>query len=101
MKEWKEDIRYIYIMKNDLGLYKIGVSTLPNRRRSEIERASGVRTRVIFSSIVKHALRYERMLHNHFRKNRTHGEWFSNLNVEMVENKLNEIIMCETNTELL
>ena len=36
------DSQNVYVMKNSIGLYKIGISNNPERRKLEIERSSGL-----------------------------------------------------------
>lgn len=66
----------IYLMKNDFGLYKVGISKNPKKRASDISNNSGVPTEVVCSWDAYQAYRTEQYIHKHFSGKRTKGEWF-------------------------
>jgi len=74
---------YVYLMFSN-GLYKIGISSDPMRRRKEIERASGRPVQMIAYTWARDAWSRERTLHNHFSGFRREGEWFA-LDQEQVD----------------
>jgi len=68
----------IYIISNDLGLYKIGISKNVKKRCSQIEYNSGVPTKIEYSYLPKtcRAAELERTLHLKYQECRSKGEWF-------------------------
>ena len=73
----------VYLMKNEFGLYKIGVTCNIDRRKTRLECSSGVALEVVnywepslFSDEIATALCAEGMLHDHFASFRKKGEWF-------------------------
>jgi len=62
-------------MQNQL-LYKIGVSVDPERRRRQIEKASGLPTRLLAMVASNDPYALERSLHERFGDYREEGEWF-------------------------
>jgi hypothetical protein len=73
----------IYLMKNEFGLYKIGVTCNIDLRKTRLECSSGVAVEVVnywepslFSDETVTALCAEGMLHDHFAGFRKRGEWF-------------------------
>ncbi len=66
----------IYLMKNDMGLYKIGISKHPKQRAKEVSTASGVPTTVIDQWESYNAYVTEQRLHRIFKEKRKSGEWF-------------------------
>lgn len=79
----------LYLMKNELGLFKIGISKNPSKRRNEIKNASGVNVELIKAwETTKQAASVERKLHTIFANKRTHGEWFTELTIDDVESNI-------------
>ena len=67
----------LYVMKNSVGLYKIGVSNNPERRCNQIRLSSGFDVEVVrVFDTVKPAIKIENFLHKHFKNFRMNGEWF-------------------------
>ena len=67
----------IYILKNDFGLYKIGLTRDDVEvRTANIESSSGVPTKVLDCFTTKDLEKVENVLHSHHSKYRTVGEWF-------------------------
>ena len=70
---------YVYIMKNELGRYKIGISSNVENRLRSLKTASGYRIKVLRTFLLedrRSAQRLENLLHTKFKKNRKLGEWF-------------------------
>lgn len=66
-------------MKNSFGLTKIGISVDPERRANEIRLSSGVPVDIIKTLDCKDSYTLEQWLHEEFKDNREHGEWFNSL----------------------
>lgn len=66
----------IYLMKNDFGLHKIGISLNPKKRAMEVSNSSGVPTEVVSVWESYNAYATEQRLHKHFSAKRKSGEWF-------------------------
>ena len=82
-QEWIVNNQKLYIMHNAFGYMKIGISTDPERRRSKLQNASGVKVEVLFTSqTIGVAKEAEKWLHKHFKKARKMGEWFEGLKLE-------------------
>lgn len=67
----------VYLMKNSLGLYKIGIAKDPAKRASSLSCTSGIPVQLIaFWEVEEAALTVERHLHSVFKSKRQAGEWF-------------------------
>ena len=67
----------VYVIENELGLVKIGISSKPERRIKEIANASGLKiTKKYFSEPCYEFAQIEKKMHHYFSKNRKKGEWF-------------------------
>ena len=72
------DSQNVYVMKNSIGLYKIGISNNPERRLREIENSSGLDVDIVrLFSVRKKARSVEAFLHKKLKDYRKNGEWFS------------------------
>lgn len=80
----------LYIMKNSFGLTKIGVSVDPDRRANEIRLSSGVHVDLLKTFKCKDAYAVEQWLHEEFKCNREHGEWFNSLCTKKVIKRVYE-----------
>ncbi len=70
--------KYLYLMENEFGLVKIGISKNPRKRADSISNSSGVPTKVIaFWTVYDLAANVESRLHEKFKNSRRAGEWFS------------------------
>lgn len=79
----------LYLMKNELGLFKIGISVNPEKRRNEIKNSSGFNVELIKAwETTDSAATVERKLHSLFSSKRTHGEWFTDLTIEDIESNI-------------
>lgn len=77
-------------MVNENGLYKIGISKHPNKRRSQIENMSGIKTQLLHTfNTVSDARCCERVLHTLHGDYRECGEWFSKVDIDLVS------VVCE------
>lgn len=75
-KTYDENI-YNYVMKNENGLVKIGISCDVDCRQNTLEHASGYKIAdVFFIKPKKKASLVENELHKFFKKQRKLGEWF-------------------------
>ena len=80
------DTQKVYIFKNSVGLYKIGISVNPERRCKQMKLASGIDVEVVkVYEVEKPAIQIESLLHKHFSKLRKHGEWFEFENFNIVK----------------
>lgn len=74
----RPDRQYVYLMHcHQTGLYKIGISDDPERRRRQIQNMSGLPVRVIQFWMVWDARGTEAVLHRHLDAYRLEGEWFA------------------------
>lgn len=69
-------MQQIYLMRNALGLHKVGISSDPKRRARELANASGVPVTLIKAWRCEDARVAERKVHTHFKTKRKSGEWF-------------------------
>jgi hypothetical protein len=71
-------LSHLYIVKSTGGLIKIGRSSCPKRRITEIAKATGTAVvKQFISPICLNAHTIERYLHKHFAEHRQQGEWFT------------------------
>lgn len=68
---------YVYLIKADNGLIKIGIASDVNGRFINIDSMSPVPLSLLFSFYNEDALRVERKLHKRFAAKRVKGEWFN------------------------
>lgn len=68
---------YVYLIREDTGNYKIGVSKLPVKRLSELQTANS--NKLILEKAVKvnNGFIVESLLHKCYGGKRLNGEWFS------------------------
>lgn len=87
MDEKHETRGYVYILEDELGRIKIGLSKTDLKRRIRcIQTASGLKVIKYKSIFVEDCSALERSLHYKYKDNRTLGEWFINLDYESFEN---------------
>lgn len=84
----------VYLMRNSLGLYKIGVSKNVEERRKRIENNSGTFTEIVCEWDNENAYYTEQKLHSYFEKERQAGEWFKITDPVV---KINEILKAQPN----
>ena len=73
-QEAKQQENYIYLMRHQNGLVKIGKSVNPKARERTLQ-AEDPRLEMFY--VAKKPERYERRLHQMFKEHRVRGEWFS------------------------
>lgn len=72
-----ESRQYVYLIKSDSGLFKIGISTNPRARLSAIISSSGMNAELLaFYKTQLPARDIEKKLHKLFAIYRVRGEWF-------------------------
>lgn len=69
-------VQSLYLMKNSLGLYKVGISHNPESRRRQLQNAGGHNVQLIRIWNVCHAYYIEQKIHREFERVRMRGEWF-------------------------
>lgn len=68
------DKRYLYVLKNELGRYKIGVAVDVEKRVKALSISSGSKIEIIYKFNSRG--NFENKLHKHFKEKRYLGEWF-------------------------
>lgn len=82
----------VYVIENELGLVKIGISSKPERQIKEIANASGLNiTKKYFSKPCDNFAKIEKKLHEEFKAVRKKGEWF-NIPFDFAVNQLNDYV---------
>jgi hypothetical protein len=82
-------MKSVYILRNDWGLHKIGITNNIKQRIASISNNSGLSIEIIYlSSKVENAQTIETYLHRKYSDYRTTGEWFENLDVKIVIEEL-------------
>ncbi len=66
-----------FVRAKTVGLIKIGIATLPNRRLNALQVGSPDRLEIVGLIRAKNHADLERELHSRFSRLRVHGEWFS------------------------
>lgn len=76
----------VYLMKNSQGIYKIGVSETPEKRRMQVQGACGYKVALLASWTITGttAKRVEKALHDYYKVTRLEGEWFGGVCEEKV-----------------
>ena len=77
----------LYLMSNPFNLHKIGIAINPNKRRRQIELASGNPITIIkcWETLDAPALEVEQYLHRLYARRRKQGEWFDNISIPDIE----------------
>jgi predicted GIY-YIG superfamily endonuclease len=84
---------YVYVLENEMGLVKIGISDNPYQRFTTIENASGCRIiKYYVSSEIDNNYEIEQHMHKYYKENNTVGEWYKNLLFEDVKNYVDKYI---------
>lgn len=84
------EVIYNYVMKNENGLVKIGISHDVEFRKRTLENAGGYYIPYVYKTISKiRAFDVESMLHDYFSLDRKLGEWFEINYDEAVKKLLN------------
>ena len=68
----------LYLMASDDGLFKVGISDNPERRRRQIQNTSGRRVKILkcWTTHDVHARKVEQAIHRQYARRRMYGEWF-------------------------
>ena len=95
-------MKNIYIIQNTKNKnIKIGVTSNITKRLSSLQCGSDYKLEVKFlSAPVKNVLKIESAIHNEFKRENTHGEWFE-LNIDKAISKIKETIKLYGKIELL
>ena len=71
---------YVYVLLNDAGLIKIGITDKPYNRFISIQNSSGsMITDYYLSESISNNYEIEQYLHKHFKKYNTVAEWYKNI----------------------
>lgn len=86
----------LYLMVSDDGLYKVGISDNPERRRRQIQNTSGRRVTIqkCWSTGVVHARKVEQAIHAQYARRRRQGEWFrtmTEMDIQLAGFELTEV----------
>lgn len=93
----------LYLMGNPFNLQKIGISINPERRKRQIELASGLPINIIkcWETLDSTAFNVEQSLHVEFARRRTGGEWFKNVSVQDIEYSGFELRECNSDGTIM
>lgn len=102
------DEQKVYLIKSQIGLYKIGISKNPEQRKNNLSTAAGVRMAVLACwKVGQHRVTDgEASLHQYFKSNRRVGEWFyfeespHEKMHKFLENRYGGVNMCYNNLEM-
>ncbi|MGF1689530.1 GIY-YIG nuclease family protein [Photobacterium japonica] len=86
----------VYVMLNELGLVKIGISKDPEQRAHQLANTSGFTVDLKWQSEplgVAHSI--EQSVHKHLSASRMRGEWFEGVSVEQAVATVKAIAGCE------
>ncbi len=87
---------YIYIISNDLGYIKVGVSKHPEKRIRQLQTGNEHKLTLLFTEEFnctrKHLLNIEKEIHHQLQRisNKAIGEWFflDNTNLDSIKNTI-------------
>lgn len=88
----------IYILENDAGLIKIGITTNFENRKRSLSGSNGGGHKIVREYVSANTYLYtlERIMHNIFQDYRIEGsEWFEGVTFEEVVSKLVELMSSE------
>lgn len=85
-------------MENSSLLNKIGIAKNPDKRRRQLELASGMKIKIIkcWTTLDAKAFEVEQYLHRLFSRRRKQGEWFDNISISDIEYAGYELTQCNT-----
>lgn len=84
---------YVYVLLNDVGMIKIGITDNPYERFNTIQNASGsLITNYYLSEPIKNNYEVEQHLHKYFKKYNTVAEWYKNISFNEVVNYVSDYI---------
>lgn len=94
-------MKYVYLIKNNDGKYKIGIAKSPNKRLNQLQTGNPNKLIMVTSYQSINASKIETTLHNQYSHLKENGEWF-NLslteemdfikNCEKIDNTINVLI---------
>lgn len=93
------DDQLIYVMENELGLVKLGISNDPHKRRLNVQSSSGFETHLVTTRKIPEELtayHLEQLLHCHLSGFRKKGEWFG-CGKDVVIELLDKYLDCYSN----
>jgi DNA-binding XRE family transcriptional regulator len=67
---------FVYVMRSELNLVKIGISSSPEKRRDSLKSASGLMVEIVHAIKSDNAKAIEVKSHSELQKHRKTGEWF-------------------------
>lgn len=84
---------YVYVLLNDVGMIKIGITDNPYERFNTIQNASGsLITNYYLSEPIENNYEIEQHLHKYFRKYNTVAEWYKNISFNEVISYVSDYI---------
>lgn len=84
---------YVYVLLNDVGMIKIGITDNPYERFTSIQNASGsLITKYFLSDSISNNYEIEQYLHKHFKKYNTVAEWYKNISFDEVYTYVSDYI---------
>lgn len=87
------DTNYVYVLLNDVGMIKIGITDNPYERFNAIQNASGsLITNYYLSEPIKNNYEIEQYLHKYFKKYNTVAEWYKDISFNEVVNYVSDYI---------
>lgn len=86
----------LYLMENEVGLRKIGISINPETRRRQLELTSGLNISILgcWRCLDATAFDVEQYLHHQFSRRRRNGEWFATIHLSDITLCGYELIEC-------
>jgi predicted GIY-YIG superfamily endonuclease len=73
----KQNKASVYVITNNNGMSKIGISRTPEKRLATLQTASPYKLDMTYLAAHSHAERVEQEAHKLLKKHRSHGEWFA------------------------
>lgn len=67
---------YVYLIRSDEGMYKIGISRNPNKRIAQLQTGNSSPLKLISIFESQNASKIERTLHRRFNYCKVNREWF-------------------------
>ena len=75
---------FIYLIRSDDNLYKIGRTFDPVKRLKQLQTGSGKKLSLVYTLSVKNGVAAERHIHAIFSGQRIQGEWFRFTDNDMI-----------------
>lgn len=79
----KNNPGYVYLIKNNSGSYKIGITINLERRIKTFQTANDNKLVLIDFTVVKDRILVEKTLHSKLKYKRLSGEWFQLTDIEV------------------